>query len=73
MVPLKYADVSEVVGLLTDGLTVKSNDTFVAREPAFGSAGIQGQYSPPPPPNPEVSDLPMALQGVDACDRAIRN
>jgi general secretion pathway protein D len=40
VVPLKYADVSEVVGLLTAGLTVKSNDVFTPREPAFGSAGI---------------------------------
>src|SRR2546426_65121 len=35
LVPLKYADVSEVVGLLTDGLTVKSNNAFTPREPAF--------------------------------------
>src|SRR5690348_17041931 len=35
MVLLKYADVSEVVGLLTDGLTVKSNDVFIPSEPQF--------------------------------------
>src|SRR4051794_13371538 len=33
LVLLKYADVSEVVGLLTDGLTVKSNDVFIPSEP----------------------------------------
>jgi general secretion pathway protein D len=50
VVPLKYADVSEVVGLLTEGQSVKSNDNFVPREPNFGSAGMNGQtnYTPPP-------------------------
>lgn len=40
VVPLKYADVSEVVGLLTSGASVKPNDTFNPQEPAFGSAGL---------------------------------
>jgi len=40
VVPLKYADVSEVVGLLTAVQGVKPNDTFNPQEPAFGSAGI---------------------------------
>jgi general secretion pathway protein D len=40
LVLLKYADVSEVVGLLTDGVTVKSNDVFVPREPGFGSNSL---------------------------------
>ncbi len=40
IVPLKYADVSEVVGLLTADDTVKPNDTFSPQEPAFGSAGM---------------------------------
>jgi general secretion pathway protein D len=42
LVLLKYADVSEVVGLLSDGSTVKSNDLFVPREPAFGSNSLTG-------------------------------
>ena len=42
LVPLKYADVSEVVGLLTDGQTIMSNDNFTPHEPAFGSAGMNG-------------------------------
>ncbi len=42
LVLLKYADVSEVVGLLTDGVTVKSNDVFVPREPGFGSNSLTG-------------------------------
>ena len=42
LVLLKYADVSEVVGLLTDGVTVKSNDNFIPSEPSFGSTVITG-------------------------------
>lgn len=42
LVMLKYADVSEVVGLLTEGITVKSNNVFIRREPGFGSPGTGG-------------------------------
>ena len=42
LVMLKYADVSEIVGLLTEGITVKSNNTFIRREPGFGSPGTSG-------------------------------
>ena len=42
LVMLRYADVSEVVGLLTEGLTVKSNDSFTPREPGFGSTSLTG-------------------------------
>ncbi|WP_338465960.1 secretin N-terminal domain-containing protein [Novosphingobium sp. ZN18A2] len=49
LVFLKYADVSEVVGLLADGLTVKSNDVFNPSEPAFGSSSLTGNsYAPTP-------------------------
>lgn len=67
VVPLKYADVSEVVGLLTDGQTVKSNDVFTPHEPAFGSAGMGGtSFTPPPPPGPETSDDALAQSVNDA-------
>jgi general secretion pathway protein D len=74
LVPLKYADVSEVVGLLTEGLTVKPNDSFTPHEPAFGSAGMGGgaNYVPSPSPSNEPSE-PMA-QSVDdtiAIDRRL--
>ena len=42
VVPLKYADISEVVGLLSAGAAVKPNDTFTPQEPAFGSSGFNG-------------------------------
>ncbi len=38
VVPLKYADVSEIVGLLTANQTTRPNDNFMPEEPAFGSA-----------------------------------
>lgn len=68
LVRLKYADVSEVVGLLTDGVTVKSNDVFVPREPGFGSNSLTGnQYQPPSAATqaPGSSDEPLG-QSVDA-------
>jgi len=65
VVPLKYADVSEVVGLLTAGQTIRSNDTFTPQEPAFGSAGMNGNsYTAPPPPPPDAASQPLA-QSVD--------
>jgi general secretion pathway protein D len=71
---LKYADVSEVVGLLTEGLSVKSNDVFVPHEPAFGSAGMGGAtYAPQPSETEEASTDPLA-QSVDdsiAIDRRL--
>lgn len=39
LIRLKFADVSEVVGLLTQGISVKPNNTFIRREPGFGSPG----------------------------------
>jgi general secretion pathway protein D len=67
LVLLKYADVSEVVGLLTDGLTVKSNDVFIPREPGFGSNSLTGQSYQPVPQSqaPGESDEPLG-QSVDA-------
>jgi general secretion pathway protein D len=67
LVLLKYADVSEVVGLLTDGLTVKSNDVFIPSEPGFGSNSLTGSnYNPQPTSQPPGgSDEPLG-QSVDA-------
>jgi len=67
LVLLKYADVSEVVGLLTDGQTVKSNDVFIPSEPAFGSNSLTGTtYQPQQQTQaPGASDEPLG-QSVDA-------
>ena len=68
VVPLKYADVSEVVGLLTDGQTVKSNNSFTPHEPAFGSAGMGGQatFAPTAPSGSESTGRPLAQSVNDA-------
>ncbi|MEQ7874697.1 secretin N-terminal domain-containing protein [Sphingomonas sp. ASV193] len=42
IVKLRYADVSEIVGLLTGNQTVRSNDEFSPQEPNFGSSGVVG-------------------------------
>ncbi len=41
--PLKYADVSEIVGLLTQGETIQPNNIFIRREPGFGSLATTSQ------------------------------
>ncbi len=50
VVPLKYADVSEIVGLLTGEQGVRPNDSFTPQEPAFGSATMNNGGAPPPAP-----------------------
>ncbi len=42
LVPLKYADVSEVIGLLSQGETIQPNNIFIRREPGFGSLANAG-------------------------------
>lgn len=44
IVPLKYADVSEVVSLLTGARDIKPDDSFAPQEPNFGSSGLQFSY-----------------------------
>lgn len=44
IVPLRYADVSEVVGLLSGDSTIRPNDGFTPQEPNFGSSALQGYY-----------------------------
>ena len=68
LVMLKYADVSEIVGLLTDGITVKSNDLFIPREPAFGSNSLTGgaNYNAGPSSQAPGSDNTPLGQAVDS-------
>jgi general secretion pathway protein D len=42
VVRLKYADVSEVIGLLVAGQQIPSNDSFTPQEQQFGSSGLTG-------------------------------
>ena len=51
VIPLKYADVSEVVGILVEGQTLAPNDTFVASGSIFGlpqstNGGVQAPQQP---------------------------
>lgn len=73
MIILKYADVSEVVGLLTDGITVKPNDSFTPREPGFGALGsANANYSGQPnSAAPEVLPLGQAVDTSLAIDRRL--
>jgi general secretion pathway protein D len=67
LVLLKYADVSEIVGLLSQGSTIKSNDLFIPREPAFGSNSLTGNtYQPGPSTQAPGSDDTPLGQPVDA-------
>jgi general secretion pathway protein D len=73
LIPLKYADVSEVVGLLTEGATVRSNDSFVPHEPGFGATNSNN--SPPPnlpnQNNPDDHPLGQAVDSSIAIDRRL--
>ena len=73
LIPLKYADVSEVVGLLSAGVTVKSNDGFTPREPGFGSPGTNTNTVQPNQTQNTPDDKPLG-QAVDtsiAIDRRL--
>ncbi len=69
LIPLKYADVSEVVGLITDGATVRANDSFLPQEPGFGSPGsnnspvqtAQNQNGPDDRPLGQAVDSSIAV------------
>lgn len=73
MVFLRYADVSEIVGLLTDGVTVRPNNVFIRREPGFGSlgTGTQSSYQPPQPTVQEERPLGQAVDSSIAINRRL--
>ena len=74
LVLLKYADVSEVVGLLTDA-TTKSNDVFIPEQPAFGSNSLTGNTYQPQQTSqaPGTSDEPLgeSINASIAIDRRL--
>ena len=71
LVMLKYADVSEIVGLLTDGITVKPNNTFIRREPGFGSPGTTTTYSATQAQAQEEKPLGQSVDSSLAIDRRL--
>jgi general secretion pathway protein D len=84
VVKLKYADVSEIVGLLTANQSLKSNDDFTPQEPNFGSsggssAGYFGSGGLPPSPIliaangviPSSDSVGQAIDGTIGIDRRL--
>lgn len=68
IVPLNYADVSEVVGLLTDNLGFKRNDYFNPQEPAFGSPNTMGQNAYSGPNNQSLGNMSDSSYGEKGDD-----
>lgn len=60
LVMLKYADVSEVIGILVGGEAIEPNNVFIRREPGFGSLAstTQSAYMGPQVQD-EVDDQPL--------------
>jgi general secretion pathway protein D len=81
VIPLKYADISEVAGLLVQGANVPSNDTFQPQTANIGTMGSSGgfggvQASSPTqsfPSNPSGADQGLAQRVSDnvAVDRRL--
>ena len=66
LVMLKYADVSEVVGLLTQGVTVKPNNIFIRREPGFGALSANGNTNYVSPQNQGPEEGQPLGESVDS-------
>ena len=74
LVMLKYADVSEVVGLLTAGGRVKPNNVFIRREPGFGALSTTSGTTYVSPQNqgtPEERPLGESVDSSIAIDRRL--
>jgi general secretion pathway protein D len=74
LVMLKYADVSEIVGLLTDGVTVAPNNVFIRKEPGFGSMSATSGTSyvaPSAQGIPEAQPLGESVDSSLAIDRRL--
>ena len=66
LVMLKYADVSEIVGLLSSGVTIKPNNVFIRREPGFGSMSTTSGTSYVSPSTQGVLEAQPLGEPVDA-------
>lgn len=74
LVMLKYADVSEIVGLLTEGVTVAPNNVFIRKEPGFGSMSATSGTSYVAPSTqgvPEAQPLGESVDSSLAIDRRL--
>jgi general secretion pathway protein D len=73
VVHLKYADVSEIVGVLAPGNTIKANDNFIKHEPGFGSAalGLQPNQTIQEMPEPANQPLAQTINEIISVDRRL--
>jgi len=74
LIPLKYADVSEIIGLLVEGVTTEPNNVFIRREPGFGSPGSNSQsnyFNQPVQPQEERKPLGQSFGNGLAIDRRL--
>jgi general secretion pathway protein D len=74
LIPLKYADVSEIIGLLVEGATTEPNNVFIRREPGFGSPGSNSQgnyFNPPQQPQEVQKPLGQSFGNGIAIDRRL--
>lgn len=74
MILLRYADVSEVIGLLSGGTTIEPNNVFIRRAPGFGSLGSNSQSNYLQPPSQDQKSTGPLGQSFDnglAVDRRL--
>ena len=75
VVPLRYADVSEIVGLLIADQSLKPNDEFTPQEPNFGSEGGQTYYGSMAAcrPSPVAPAINAAASSTDPVGRDVND
>lgn len=66
LVMLKYADVSEIVGLLSSGGSIKPNNVFIRREPGFGSMSANSGTTYVSPSSQGTEEAQPLGESVDA-------
>ncbi len=74
LIALKYADVSEIIGLLVEGATTEPNNVFIRREPGFGSPGSNSQggyFNQPTQPQEDKKPLGQSFGNGIAIDRRL--
>jgi general secretion pathway protein D len=74
LILLKYADVSEIIGLLVEGATTEPNNVFIRREPGFGSPGSNSQgnyFNQPTQPQEDRKPLGQSFGNGIAIDRRL--
>lgn len=74
LILLKYADVSEIIGLLVEGATTEPNNVFIRREPGFGSPGSNSQgnyFNQPAQPQEDRKSLGQSFGNGIAIDRRL--